>query len=97
MKINKNIIHTKKFESYKRNHKGKYFLDNEEGKIYTQKIDMTKSDKEINDKYNRIVRKNIFDDKSFEEMNLLLKENKYLKSKTHRNRLKELKKNEDFN
>ena len=34
--------HEKIFKSYKRNHHGKYFLDNEEGKIYKQKINVKK-------------------------------------------------------
>ena len=90
-------LHEKIFKSYQRNHFGEYFLDVEEGKIKTQKINIDKSNKEINNIKKSIVKNFQYDDKNIEEIELLDIENNRWKSKSHKNRLKELKKNDKFN
>jgi len=89
--------HEKVLKSYKRNHVGKYFLDDEEGKIYSQKINVEKLEKNIENEYKSIFKNNNFEEETTEKMELMIEINKKLKSKKHKNRLKELKKNEEFN
>ena len=90
-------LHKKILKSYKRNHVGKYFLDDEEGKIYSQKIDVEKLEKSIENEYKNILKNNNFEQETTEKMQLIIEINKKIKSKAHKNRLKELKKNIEFN
>ena len=91
--------HERILKTYLQNHKGKYLSDIERGKIEEKKIKIKNSRKKINNKFNDILqnRNNEQKDSNIEELNLLLAEDRKLKQKTHKNRLKELEKNEEFN
>jgi hypothetical protein len=85
------------FRSYLKNHSGNFFVDDEEGKIKQTKMQIAKSIKENRKQNKKIKTDEDNEDKTNEEISLKKLRDKRLRSNTHKKRLKELEKNEEFN
>ena len=91
----KNSIEKKQFESYKRNHSGNYFRDNEESKVKRDKLYVKKVEKQIKKVAN--MGADISDEDIEQYENMLFKEKKVRGNfKTHNKRFKSLSRNDDF-
>ena len=89
--------HERTFETYKRNHKGQDFEDSEKSKIIKEKSQIKNLEKKAKNLINKT--SSLTDDEELtNEIESILHESKKVAGNrnSHKNRLKELQKNDDF-